>query len=47
MKLQIQTLIGTIIASSTLTIRIGDDLKHEAPGVADYFGLDLIAAVMA
>ena len=34
MKLQIQTLIGTIIASSTLTIRIGDDLKHEAPGVS-------------
>lgn len=47
MKFQIQTLIGAIIASSTLTIRIDDDLKHETSEVVDYYGLDLCSVTRA
>lgn len=35
------------MASSTLTIRIDDDLKREVSGVADCYGLDLSSATRA
>lgn len=35
------------MASSTLTIRIDDDLKREASEVADYYGLDLSSVTRA
>ena len=47
MKMHIQTLIGVIMASSTLTIRIDGDLKREASEVADYYGLDLSSVTRA
>ena len=47
MEMHIQTLIGAIMASSTLTIRIDDDLKREASEVADYYGLDLSSVTRA
>ena len=30
-----------------MTIHIGDDLKHEASGVADYYGLDFSSVTRA
>ena len=35
------------MASSTLTIRIDDDLKRQASEVADYYGLDLSSVTRA
>lgn len=35
------------MASSTLTIRVDDDLKREAAEVADYYGLDLSSVTRA
>ena len=35
------------MASSTLTIRIDEDLKREASEVADYYGLDLSSVTRA
>lgn len=35
------------MATSTLTIRIDDDLKHGASEVADYYGLDLSSVTRA
>lgn len=35
------------MASTTLTIRIDDDLKREASQVADYYGLDLSSVTRA
>ena len=35
------------MASSTLTIRIDEDLKREASDVADYYGLDLSSVTRA
>lgn len=35
------------MATSTLTIRIDDDLKHAASEVADYYGLDLSSVTRA
>lgn len=39
-----QTLIGSIVPTSTLAIRIDDDLKRTALGVADHYGFDLSSA---
>ncbi len=47
MKLHIQTLIGAVITSPTLTIHIDDDLKREASEVADYYGLDFSSVTRA
>ena len=38
---------GAHMASSTLTIRIDEDLKREASAVADYYGLDLSSVTRA
>ena len=38
---------GLKMASSTLTIRVDDDLKREAAEVADYYGLDLSSVTRA
>lgn len=35
------------MASTTLTIRVDDDLKREAAEVADYYGLDLSSVTRA
>lgn len=35
------------MASTTLTIRVDDDLKREASEVADYYGLDLSSVTRA
>lgn len=35
------------MASTTLTIRVDDDLKREAAEVADYYGLDLSSVARA
>lgn len=35
------------MASTTLTIRMDDDLKREASEVADYYGLDLSSVTRA
>ena len=40
-KVALTRLEGPKMASSTLTIRVDDDLKREAAEVADYYGLDL------
>ncbi|WP_417060524.1 type II toxin-antitoxin system RelB/DinJ family antitoxin [Ellagibacter isourolithinifaciens] len=47
MYLHIQKLIGAFMASSTLTIRIDEDLKRDASEVADYYGLDLSSVTRA
>lgn len=47
MKLHIQTLIGAVITSPTLTIHIDDDLKREASEAADYYGLDFSSVTRA
>ena len=39
--------IGAFMATSTLTIRIDENLKREAAEVAEYYGLDLSSVTRA